>query len=69
MKLLGFVFLLAGGFFLLLYALYHVLIFLISGSPLLLKAGILFIILGFTFLVISSIKERKLKEDLREIEQ
>ncbi|MBC8277236.1 MAG: hypothetical protein H8E46_03330 [FCB group bacterium] len=69
MKLLGFIFLLAGGFLLLLYTLYHILIFLISGSPWLLKAGILSLVLGFAFLIISSLKERRLKKDFEEVEE
>lgn len=69
MKLVGFILLSAGGVFLLLYILYHVFIFLISGSPLLLKAGILFIVLGFLFLIISAIKDRTKKEDFEEVER
>lgn len=68
MKLLGFVFLLVGGFLLLLYTLYHILIFLISGSPWLLKAGILCLVAGFTFLIVSSLKERRLRKDFEEVE-
>jgi 1,4-dihydroxy-2-naphthoate octaprenyltransferase len=59
MKLLGFLFLLLGGICLALYILYHIIVFLISGSPLLLKGGVLFIVLGFLILLISAMVEKK----------
>ena len=59
MKLVGLLFLIFGGILLALYVLYHIVVFLISGSPLLLKGGVLFIILGFLILLIAAIIDKK----------
>ncbi len=63
MKLIGFILLSAGVLFLLLYALYHIVVFLLSGTPWLLRAGVLFSILGFIFLLISALRDKKKKEN------
>jgi len=65
MKLVGFLFLLLGGTCLALYILYHIVVFLISGSPLLLKGGVLFIVLGFIILLISSMLEKNKSPEKR----
>jgi hypothetical protein len=62
MKLIGFILVIAGSLCLVFYALYHIVVFLISGTPLLLKAGVLFIILGFVFLVVSALFEKRRKK-------
>jgi len=47
--------------------LYHLVVFLISGSPLLLKGGVLFVVLGFLLLLISAIIDKK--RDRSEVEK
>ena len=67
MKLAGLLFLILGGTLLILYVLYHLVVFLISGSPLLLKGGVLFVVLGFLLLLISAIIDKK--RDRSEVEK
>jgi|GEM_PF-1948197 len=69
MKLIGFILLSAGMLFLLLYALYHIVVFLLSGTPWLLRAGVLFVILGFIFLLISALRDKKKKENSSGVKQ
>lgn len=69
MKLVGFLFLLLGGILVALYALYHIILFLISGSPLLIKGGILFIVIGVICLLGSALIEKGKGDEFKEVEE
>lgn len=69
MKLVGFLFLILGGVLIALFVLYHLVLFLISGSPLLIKGGILCVIIGIVILLISAYIDKNKDDDYQEIEQ
>lgn len=62
MKLIGLIMVISGALCLVFYALYHIVVFLISGTPLLLKGGILFILVGFSLLVLAALLEKRRKK-------
>ena len=69
MKLIGFLFLILGGALIALFFLYHLVLFLISGSPLLIKGGILCVIIGIVVLLISAYIDKNKDDDFEEIQQ
>jgi len=69
MKLIGFLFLILGGALIGLFFLYHLVLFLISGSPLLIKGGILCVIIGIVVLLISAYIDKNKDDDFEEIQQ
>ena len=69
MKLAGFLFLIFGGVLVGLFFLYHLLLFLISGSPLLIKGGIFSLIIGVVILLISAFIDKNKDDKYEDIQQ
>ncbi|MBL7191146.1 hypothetical protein ISS30_05580 [bacterium] len=69
MKLIGFLSLLFGGALIALFVIKHLVLFLLSGSPLLVKGGILFIALGLIILLAAVLLERRKQTNLEDVER